>query len=268
MPRRMLNGEITNSGDFLTMPISSQALYFHLCINADDDGAVDAYKLLKLGNFGDDDIKVLYAKKYIYKLESNYVYVITDWKEHNLIRKDRYIPSRYRNEIINIIGKGSLMYPEIKSLKDRPIRADLRRKLIGAVDGEWTAQGQHSIGKDSIGKDRLVKDIYISVLEHWNSKNIINHTLQGTIGNKIQKAVDKRLKDGTLEDIKKAIDNYFTVLMDDKYYWTHRWTLPDFLARGYDKFIDQAKPLDNFLKSGVKVSKNFASENVDRFANL
>ena len=36
----MFNKQITNSDDFLEMPISSQCLYFHLGLHADDDGFI------------------------------------------------------------------------------------------------------------------------------------------------------------------------------------------------------------------------------------
>jgi hypothetical protein len=56
------------------------------------------------------------------------------------------------------------------------------------------------------------------------------------------------LKTYTEQEIMEAIDNYDTVLKGDDYYWSHYWTLKDFLQRGLDKFLSEAKPLTNFLK--------------------
>ena len=36
--RRMFSKDIVESGAFMEMPLSTQALYFHLGMNADDDG--------------------------------------------------------------------------------------------------------------------------------------------------------------------------------------------------------------------------------------
>lgn len=85
------------------------------------------------------------------------------------------------------------------------------------------------------------------IYTHWNSKNIINHQ---KLTDKISRKCKTALRDYSLEDIKKAIDNYAEVMSHpEKYYWTYKWGLSDFLQRGLDRFMDNATPLSNFLKN-------------------
>lgn len=93
----MFSAQIVNADAFLDMPISSQALYFHLGMSADDDGFVSPRKVLRMIGAGDDDLKVLLSKGFVIPFESG-VIVITHWKQNNYIQADRYTPSIYKVE--------------------------------------------------------------------------------------------------------------------------------------------------------------------------
>jgi len=94
----MFSLKIVDTDDFLDMPPTTQNLYFHLCMRADDDGFVsNPKKIMKIINSADDDIKVLISKQYVIPFESG-VCVIRHWKIHNLIRKDRYAETEYKKE--------------------------------------------------------------------------------------------------------------------------------------------------------------------------
>lgn len=96
--RRMFARSIIDSDLFLDMPISSQCLYFHLSVRADDDGFVNnPKKIAKIINASDDDIRILLAKKFIITFESG-VIVVSHWRVHNYIQKDRYKPSPHYEE--------------------------------------------------------------------------------------------------------------------------------------------------------------------------
>lgn len=93
--RRMFAKTIIDSDAFLDMPLSSQALYFHLSMRADDDGFINnAKKIQRTLGCADDDMKLLLAKNFIIPFETG-VCVIKHWKIHNLIQKDRYKPTVY-----------------------------------------------------------------------------------------------------------------------------------------------------------------------------
>ena len=96
--RRMFNKTITNNDNFLEMPDSSQNLYFHLSMNADDDGFVDNWKsIIRMTGHKEDDLKILIAKQYIIPFESG-VIVIRHWRLNNYLQKDRITPTNYKEE--------------------------------------------------------------------------------------------------------------------------------------------------------------------------
>ena len=94
----MFSKKITDTDTFLDMPLSSQALYFHLNMHADDDGFVSNAKTIRrMTGASEDDLKLLLAKQFIFSFESGVV-VIKDWKIHNYIRKDTYNNTIYSDE--------------------------------------------------------------------------------------------------------------------------------------------------------------------------
>ena len=96
--RRMFAKTIIDSDAFLDMPQSSQLLYFHLSMRADDEGFINNPKAI-MRNVGckEDDLKLLFAKKFVIPFESGIV-VIKHWKIHNYIQKDRFKPTKYQDE--------------------------------------------------------------------------------------------------------------------------------------------------------------------------
>ena len=96
--KRMFSKTIIDSDAFLDMPLSSQALYFHLSMRADDDGFVNnPKKIQRIIGCGDDDLKLLMCKKFLIPFESGIV-VIKHWRIHNYIRNDRYKETNYIEE--------------------------------------------------------------------------------------------------------------------------------------------------------------------------
>lgn len=146
--RRMFSKRIINSARFLKMPVSTQCLYFHLGLHADDDGIVEAYTIINSVGASEDDLKVLVAKGFVTVLNDDLVTYITDWAENNKIRSDRKVDSIYRDLLLQVL-------PDV-NIQQKTMRADVRKKL----DVQWTSNGQpmDGVGKDRIGKDRLGKD--------------------------------------------------------------------------------------------------------------
>ena len=96
--RRMFSKDVVCSDRFLDMPASAQALYFQYGLEADDDGFVSApKKILRLTNASDDELKILVAKGFLIPFDSGVV-VIRDWKINNYLRRDRYTPTRFKEE--------------------------------------------------------------------------------------------------------------------------------------------------------------------------
>lgn len=96
--RRMFAKTIIDSDAFLDMPHSTQLLYFHLSMRADDDGFINNPKnIMRMIGCKEDDIKILIMKKFLLPFESGVV-VIKHWLVHNYIQKDRYRETKYKDE--------------------------------------------------------------------------------------------------------------------------------------------------------------------------
>ena len=96
--KRMFDKTITNNDNFLEMPDSTQNLYFHLSMEADDDGFVDNWKsIMRMTGKKEDDLKLLIAKQFIIPFDSG-VIVIKHWRINNYLRKDRYHETKYLRE--------------------------------------------------------------------------------------------------------------------------------------------------------------------------
>lgn len=108
--RRMFTQKITESDAFIEMPCSTQNFYFHLCMNADDDGFVNSpKKIQKIVGATDDDARILITKNFIIPFESG-VIVIKHWRMHNQLRKDRYHPTDYYEEKCKLYLKSDGVY--------------------------------------------------------------------------------------------------------------------------------------------------------------
>ena len=113
--KRMINASVVSNDLFVDMPLSAQCLYFHLNVNADDDGFVDSPKRIQRSiGACDDDLKLLIAKGFIIAFQSG-VIVITHWKMHNTIKKDRYARTIYTKELKQLSVEDCFAGPE----KDR-----------------------------------------------------------------------------------------------------------------------------------------------------
>ena len=140
--RRMMAKSIIKSDQFLEMPMSSQLLYFHLLLDADDDGFINAPKsIMRVIGAKDDDMRVLQAKGYTIPFDSG-VIVIKHWRIHNSLRKDRYNPN-----------------PQLENERKQLIINDKKEYELATTwqptGNQLATNGYHSIGKDSIGKDSI-----------------------------------------------------------------------------------------------------------------
>ena len=108
--KRMFTMKIVDSDAFLEMPLSTQCLYFHLNMRADDDGFIgNPKRICKLVGCNDDDLKLLIAKRFVLVFD-NGVIVIKHWRMHNTIQKDRYVPTTYSDELKQLGIKDNKSY--------------------------------------------------------------------------------------------------------------------------------------------------------------
>lgn len=106
----MFSTQIIDSDAFLEMPLSSQTLYFHLSMRADDDGFINNPKRIqRMIGASDDDLKLLIAKSFVLAFDSG-VLVIKHWRINNYIRSDRYKPTLYSEEMQQLGVKANGSY--------------------------------------------------------------------------------------------------------------------------------------------------------------
>ena len=162
--RRMFAKTIIDSDAFLDMPLSTQALYFHLSMRADDDGFINnPKKIQRMIGAADDDLKVLVAKKFIIPFESGIV-VIKHWKIHNYIRNDRYKETVYKEE------KGLLYEKDNKAYT----LSETDGMSLG-IPNDNQMETQVRLGKDSIGKVSIDKDNIVDIEEKKKTKASTKH---------------------------------------------------------------------------------------------
>lgn len=150
--RRMFAKTIIDSDAFLDMPLSTQALYFHLSMRADDDGFINnPKKIQRVIGCSDDDLKLLAAKRFVIPFETG-VCVIKHWLIHNYIRPDRYKETAYKDEKSRLFTKENKAYT-LEPPDDFPALPD-----IGIPNGSQAVDNrdtQGRIGKVRVGKGSL-----------------------------------------------------------------------------------------------------------------
>lgn len=138
--KRMFSMRIVDSDAFLDMPLSAQALYFHLNMRADDDGFINnPKKIQRMIGASEDDLRLLIAKRFVLAFQ-NGVIVIKHWRMHNLLRKDRYNPTQYQEEFKMLDLKPNGSYTEHG----------------GSVATTWQPLGNHMLPQNRI--DKVSKD--------------------------------------------------------------------------------------------------------------
>ena len=197
--RRMFAKTIIDSDAFLEMPQSSQLLYFHLSMRADDEGFINNPKSI-MRNVGakEDDIKLLIAKKFIIPFDSGVV-VVKHWKINNYIQSDRFNETKYKDE------KALLELDENKAY-----RVQKEEENIECIQNGYTLDTQVRLGKVSIGKLSIEEDIvgqkeFAQVVEYLNQKTGKNFRLTEAT----KKLINARLKEKFLiDDFYRVIDNH------------------------------------------------------------
>jgi hypothetical protein len=140
----MFSLKVVDTDAFLDMPQSSQLLYFHLAMRADDDGFVpNPKKIMRMIGNPDDDMKVLLAKKFVLIFESG-VCVIKHWRIHNYIQSDRKVDTQWIKEM------------EMLKVDEKTKKYSLTKPSDGkCIQNGYKLDTQVRLGKVRLGKVRL-----------------------------------------------------------------------------------------------------------------
>ena len=211
--RRMFSLDVVDTDTFLELPISSQALYFHLGMRADDDGFVSApKKVTTIIGANQDDLKLLIAKGLIIRFENGIV-VIRHWRQNNYIQKDRYKETVYQDQLAALSVNNGIY--------------EVDTQCIQVVSKVYP---QDRIGKDSIDKNSI--DTICSELKAHEPE----------LSNILLPLVDKTDYNIPLSKIEKWKEAYPAVDIDQELHKMAAWLDSNpkrkKTRRGIDRFIN------------------------------
>lgn len=204
--RRMTSKNVVYDDKFLEMPLATQGLYFHMILNADDDGFLRNPKAVaRVVGASPDDLKLLIAKQWLIPFESGVV-VIKHWRLHNTLRKDRYKPTAcIERSLVNIDESG--IYQLITD--GEPTGNQLA--TTWQPNGNQLAT-QYRLGKGSIGKGSVIEESREESALSADAKKLFTtyrekiHPVSGGIeGDKLVSLLDDYGLDLCLKAIDRAV---------------------------------------------------------------
>lgn len=204
----MMSKKIIDTDNFLDMPQSTQCLYFHLLLRADDDGFIQSPKgIMRITGCKDDDLRLLNAKGFVIGFETG-VIVIRHWRIHNYVQSDRYskseLPEAKQVELKN----------KVYEVVQAPINLDNTYMDTKCIQNGYKMDTQIRIDKIREEENRIETLCHVShddvdkshyeIIEYLNLKT--GSKFKPTTKTYIQ-AIRSRLKEGyTIEDFKTVID--------------------------------------------------------------
>lgn len=200
--KRMFSMDVIDTDAFLDMPVTSQSLYFHLGMRADDDGFVSSpKKIIRTIGCSADDLQVLISNQFIIPFNSGVV-VIADWKTNNYLRPDRYTGTRYvaeKNMLTLNNGRYELTLDGVQS--GIP---DCVQSGIPDANQCVTQKRIETEEKKYIVEQSPTAHLFREIIGYLNEKTGKNFK-SGSSASK--RHINARLSEGfTLEDFKKVID--------------------------------------------------------------
>ena len=230
--KRMFTMKIVDTDAFLDMPLSTQCLYFHLNMRADDDGFIGNPKRIeKIIGANDDDLKLLIAKRFVILFDDG-VIVIKHWRMHNTLSRDRYIETSYTDEKKKLLLKDNGSYSltngssiddtkliersnrqtqkrrkidEQKTYSDKDI--DLDKDLELDLDTELDKDKEKDINDLIVSKDTICQIDIRQVVNEWNTLEEFGINPVKRMTSKREQAVKARIRQNHMEDILEAIEN-------------------------------------------------------------
>lgn len=276
--RRMFAKTIIDSDAFLDMPLSTQALYFHLSMRADDEGFINnPRKIQRMIGASDDDLKLLAAKNFIIPFESGVV-VIKHWKIHNYIRTDRLHSTKYTDEKAALSVKENGAYTIMSDICQSNVS-----QLVGNLDTE-DRLGKDRLGEDRLGEDRQGSCNYQQIADMYND-TCVSFPRLTTLSEARKKAIKARLNVYSLEDFRrlftKAQESTFLKGANNRNWTaTFDWLIKDtnmakVLDGNYDNRSDSsggmskpsnkvAQQLDDFYKMAAEFAESEADNEEKR----
>lgn len=223
--KRMFTMKIVDSDAFLEMPLSTQCLYFHLNMRADDDGFIgNTKRIMKIIGASEDDLRLLIAKRFVLTFEDG-VIVIKHWRMHNTLSRDRYAETSYTDEKKMLLLKDNGSYSltggnpiDDTRLIERSGRQTQQRrnkdatKTLSDIDKGLDIELDKDKEKDNnliVSKDTIRQTDVRRVIEEWNKLQDVGIAPIRDIkpASKRCQMLKGRIREYGMDDLLKAMDN-------------------------------------------------------------
>jgi hypothetical protein len=221
--KRMFTMKIVDSDAFLDMPLSTQCLYFHLNMRADDDGFIgNPKRIMKITGASEDDLRLLIAKRFVLTFEDG-VIVIKHWRMHNTLSRDRYAETSYTDEKKMLLLKDNGSYSltggnpiDDTRLIERSGRQTQQRRSKDAIktlsdidkglDIELDRDKENNL---IVSKDTIRQTDVRRVIEEWNKLQDVGIAPIRDIkpASKRCQMLKGRIREYGMNDLLKAMDN-------------------------------------------------------------
>lgn len=177
--KRMFNMKIVDSDAFLDMPLSTQCLYFHLNMRADDDGFVgNPKRIQRLIGATDDDLKLLIAKRFVLVFDDG-VIVIKHWKLHNTIKKDRYTQTVYTDELKQLGLKANKAYTFDGNKMETKCIRNVSTGIDIGIDKDLDKDIE--IDKGTVQDKENKRETFVSILADYTNNDTLTSSLSDFI---------------------------------------------------------------------------------------
>ena len=238
--RRMFSKRIVRSAKFLKMPVSSRELYWQLGIEADDDGIVESFNVMRMTGATEDDLRVLVTKGFVQVLNEDLVAYITDWNENNKLRADRKVDSIYKHLLLQ-------MNPDVQLIQPKP-RADTKKLTRQPMDNQWTSNGPHSIEEYSIGQENLIEvnKVEEKIIEVQKNKYFSDDNLESIFKEFLE--VRKKLKAVNSDRAIKTLINKLNKYDDDTKYQM----IENSIVNSWKDVYELKQPKQNYTKQPIR----------------
>ncbi len=226
--KRMFDKTITNSDEFIEMPDSSQNLYFHLSMNADDDGFVNNWKsIMRMTGHKEDDLKVLISKQFIIPFETG-VIVIRHWRINNYLRNDRYTETKFKDEKSQLYTDKNLVY-------------------------QLYTDGIPRIEENRIEENRIEENRIEENRQEINIYDFIENNYQRSLSSLEITKIDEWEKEFSIDMLKRAIE--ISVMSRKQSFQYVEGILRNWRSRGF-------KTLDDINEEQEKIKPDWMDKNI------
>jgi hypothetical protein len=219
--KRMFTMKIVDSDAFLDMPATTQCLYFHLNMRADDDGFIgNPKRIMKITGASEDDLRLLIAKRFVLTFEDG-VIVIKHWRMHNTLSRDRYVETSYTDEKKMLLLKDNGSYSltggnpiDDTRLIERSGRQTQQRRNKDATKTHSDKGLDIDIDKEKdnkliVSKDTICQTDVRRVIEEWNKLQEvgINPIRDIKPSSKRYQLLKGRIREYGIDEVLNAINN-------------------------------------------------------------